>query len=159
VNFYKSVGQGISHWATMEGRLVQITAILLDTSEDKAGLVMYSIINFHTWLQIVDDLFTLDGTYPNSLKLWRAVLKSLKAENDVRARLAHHAISQDEEKIGSRTGTQAYLRPARLDLRTKSKKAKPLTMVEILEFIGRVGNIHDKLLVLLQQMKKPQSSR
>jgi hypothetical protein len=106
---------------------------------------MYSIINFHTWLQIIDELFTLDGTYPKSLQLWRAVLESLKAENDLRARLAHYAISQDEEKIGDEgTGTQAYLRPARLDLRTKSKKAKPLTMVEISDFTGRVGQIHER---------------
>jgi hypothetical protein len=122
----------------METRLVQIS-ILLDTSEAKAGLVMYSIINFHTWLQIIDDLFILDGTYPKSLELWRAVLKSLKAENDVRVQLAHHAISQDEEKCGDETGVQAYLRPAKLDLRTKSKKIKPMTMVEISNFYRARG--------------------
>jgi hypothetical protein len=56
----------------METRLVQIAARLLKTSEVKAGLVMYSIINLHVWLQIIDELFVLDGTYPKSQKMWRS---------------------------------------------------------------------------------------
>jgi hypothetical protein len=67
-NFYIAVGQGISHWSQMEGRLVQVVARLLRTSETKAGLVMYSIINLHIWIQIIDELFSLDGSYPRSLK-------------------------------------------------------------------------------------------
>src|SRR5216683_1426993 len=98
-NFYMAVGQGISHWSHMEARLVQVAAKLLKTSEAKAGLVMYSIINLHVWLQIIDELFVFDGTYPKSLRLWRSVAESLRAENDIRVRLAHHAISQDERKI------------------------------------------------------------
>jgi len=47
-NFYRAVGQGISHWASMEGRLVQIVAKLTRMSEDKAGLIMYSINNFYS---------------------------------------------------------------------------------------------------------------
>src|SRR6266403_1934697 len=34
-NFYWAVGMGISHWASMETRLVQIAARLLKTSEVK----------------------------------------------------------------------------------------------------------------------------
>ena len=58
--FYTGVGQGISHWAHMEERLVEIAVILLGTTNRKAGLVFYSIINFHTWLNIIDELFSLD---------------------------------------------------------------------------------------------------
>jgi len=159
-NFYMAVGQGISHWSHMEARLVQVAAKLLKTSEAKAGLVMYSIINLHVWLQIIDELFVFDGTYPKSLRLWRSVAESLRAENDIRVRLAHHAISQDERKIADEVNeTQAHLRPARLDVRAKSAKAKPLTMVEIIEFTGRVNQIHDKLISLLQRMKKRKPSR
>ena len=86
--------------------------------------------------------------------------ESIRAENDIRVRLAHHALSQDEEKIGDEvTGVQAYLRPAKFDVRSKSTKAKPLTMVQIVEFAGRVGKIHDQLILLLQRMKKRKSSR
>jgi hypothetical protein len=57
--FYATVGQGISHWSAMETRLVQIVAKLLKTSDEKAGLIMYSIANFHTWLMIIDELFCI----------------------------------------------------------------------------------------------------
>jgi hypothetical protein len=157
--FYISVGQAISHWSRMENRLVQITARLLETSEEKSGLIMYSIINRHVWLQLIDDLFVLDGEYPQSLKMWRKIAQSLKAENDIRVQLAHHSISQDEEKNGGEIEIQAYLRPSKLDVRTKAKKAKPLTMTQIVDFTGRVNAIHDRLVSLLELMKKPKSSR
>jgi hypothetical protein len=64
-SFYMAVGQGISHWSHMEERLVQVAAKLLRTSPSKAGLVMFSIINFNVWLQLIDNLFVIDGTYPD----------------------------------------------------------------------------------------------
>jgi hypothetical protein len=159
-NFYLSVGQGISHWSGMETRLVQVAAKLLRTSELKAGLVMYSIQNLYVWIQIIDDLFVLDGTYPKSLKLWRNIVELLKAENDIRVQLAHHSISQEEVTFPTgEQGIQAFLRPSKLDTRTKSKKYKPLKMMEIAEFTGRVGTIHDKLISLLTLMHKRKSLR
>jgi hypothetical protein len=157
--FYMAVGQAISHWSRMENRLVQITARLLETTEEKAGLIMYSIINRYVWLQLIDDLFVLDGTYPQSLKLWRKIAESLRAENDIRVQLAHHSISQDEETSGDEIAIQAYLRPSKWDVRTKAKKAKPLTMTEIVDFTGRVNAIHDRLVTLLKLMNMPESSR
>jgi hypothetical protein len=159
-SFYMAVGQGISHWAHMEERLIQVVAKLLRASEAKAGLIMYSITNFHVWIQIIDDLFVLDGTYPKSLKLWRGIADSLKSENDIRVRLAHHSMSQEDEDPEEEERTiQAFLRPGRFDTRTKSKKFKPLTMVEIVDFTGRIGDIHEKLISLLKQMKKRKSLR
>jgi hypothetical protein len=157
--FYGVVGQGISHWSHMEERLIQVAARLLRTTEAKAGLVMYSIINFNVWLQIIDDLFVMDGTYPTSFKMWRRVLKALKKEKDIRDRLAHHALSQEREAYKHTKGIQAYLRPAKSDTRNKSKQMKPLTILEIVDFTGSVGDIHSMLILLLQQMKKPKSSR
>src|SRR4051794_5257561 len=55
--FYATVGQGISFWASMEGTLVQIAAKLLGTSEEKCGLLLYSIMNLFSWLTIIDELF------------------------------------------------------------------------------------------------------
>jgi hypothetical protein len=158
-SFYMAVGQAISHWSSMENRLVQITAHLLGTTEEKAGLIMYSIINRHVWLQLIDDLFVLDGTYPQSLKVWRKIAGSLRAENDIRVQLAHHSISQDQEKLSDEIAIQAYLRPSKWDVRSKSKKAKPLTMTEIVDFTGRVNAIHDRLISLLKQMNMPKASR
>ena len=51
-DFYRIAGKGISAWAKTEGQLVFIAAMLLDTSLEKAGLVFYSIPNFHSWLSI-----------------------------------------------------------------------------------------------------------
>jgi hypothetical protein len=50
-NFHMAVGLGISSWASMEGRLVEIVAKLTQASEDKAGLIMYSINNFYTGIK------------------------------------------------------------------------------------------------------------
>jgi hypothetical protein len=86
-NFYMAVGLGISSWSKMEERLVQVVARLLRTPEAKAGLIMYSIMNLHVWVQIIDDLFVQDGTYPKSLKLWRSIAESLRAENNIRVGL------------------------------------------------------------------------
>ena len=143
-NFYMAVGQAISHWSKMEERLIQVTAKLLKTQEPKAGLVMYSIMNLHSWIQVIDDLFVLDGTYPKSLKRWRAVAESLRAENDIRVGQAHYSISQDDvDPQGELRAIQAYLLPGKLDIRKKTKKCEPLTMTEIVEFTGRVNKIHD----------------
>jgi hypothetical protein len=159
-NFYRAVGQGISHWASMEGRLVQIVAKLTRTSEDKAGLIVYSINNFHTWINIIDELFVLDGTYKRSLKAWRKLIEPLKKENDIRVRLAHQSLSQEDVDPGEELRmVAARLRPGKLDTRMKSKKAKPLEMMEIAEFTERVNDLHDKLISLLALMKKRKSLR
>lgn len=63
--FYTTIGQGITAWSGMEEVIVQIAAKLLRTSEVKAGLIMYSTINFYVWLQIIDDLFVLDALFHN----------------------------------------------------------------------------------------------
>jgi hypothetical protein len=83
----------------------------------------------------------------------------LTKEKDIRDRLAHHALSQEGETYKHTKGIQAYLRPAKFDTRNKSKQMKPLTILEIVDFTGRVGDIHSMLILLLQQMKKPKSSR
>jgi hypothetical protein len=98
---FECVGQGITFWAGMEGRLVQVAAELLGSTEAKAGLVLYSINNFHAWNSIIDELFTLDGTYERSSQVWRGLVKSLKAQNDIRVRLAHQLVSSDQTEIAA----------------------------------------------------------
>src|SRR4051794_13442245 len=95
-HFLAVVGLGISEWSWMEEELVRIIARLLRVSEAKAGLVAYSNISLHVWLSLIDDLFAHDGTYPRSLAEWTSIRKRLLAENDVRVKLAHHAIASSE---------------------------------------------------------------
>jgi hypothetical protein len=159
LRFYAAVGKGISNWSKMEERLVGVVGRLLRTTEPKAGLVMYSIINFYTWIQIIDDLFAIDGTYPKSLKLWRGMKEQLKAENDVRVRLAHHAMFEDGLAQALGVTAQFRLQAARLDTRTKTRGHKPLSTTEIEDFSERVAKLHVRVRVLLLRMKKRKSLR
>jgi hypothetical protein len=160
--FYTAVGQGISHWSKMEGQIVRIVAKLLGTAEEQAGLVMYSINNFYTWIDIIDQLFVLDNTSAKSHKAWAKLNEKLKKENCIRVRLAHHSISQETEFVeGMIAGFQAHLRPPQLDMRQKSKPhaLKPLTICEIDDFSRRVNDLHNKITALLKLMDEPSSSR
>jgi hypothetical protein len=62
--FHRSVGQAITAWAQMEEELVVLTAILLGARAEKAGLILYSIINFYVWLPIISGLFVLEPRAP-----------------------------------------------------------------------------------------------
>jgi hypothetical protein len=53
---YATIGRGITAWSQMEGSLVHIASYLLDSPSEKVGLVLYSVSNFHIWLQIIDEL-------------------------------------------------------------------------------------------------------
>ncbi len=56
---FVAIGQGISIWALMEGNLVHVFAMLMGSSVEKSGLVLYSIINFNVWLTLITDLFAV----------------------------------------------------------------------------------------------------
>src|SRR4051794_25143613 len=88
----KLIGKGITAWSKGEGLLVDIAAMLLKTEREKAGLVLYSINNFHTWLSIIEELFALDLRYTPLRPDWIKISKRLKKCNDVRVSLAHHAL-------------------------------------------------------------------
>jgi hypothetical protein len=59
-DYYAAIGKAISGWSGTEGILVVLAAILLDTTQEKAGLILYSIANVHSWLSIIDELFAID---------------------------------------------------------------------------------------------------
>lgn len=136
--FYGAVGQGISFWAVMETRLVQICAKLLGASDERTGVLMYSIMSFQTWLNIIDDLFLMTPSYEKQKKAWGKTSARLRAIADTRNRLAHHTV------FGSGK-PELKLRPGSLDTRSKTRAHEPLTEVEIMDFTGEVSNIHDKL--------------
>jgi hypothetical protein len=81
--YYSSVGKGISAWSRNEGLLVAVGALLLDTTFEKAGLVFYSVINFHTWLTIIDELFDIDPRRRH--QAGRGILCAVGVEPDVTA--------------------------------------------------------------------------
>jgi len=131
--YWMAVGFGISEWSEMEGRLVGIAAILLDTTEEKAGLVLYSIINFHAWLSIIDELFKMDPKFRTAphkkhRRKWGRIHESLRSLHDTRTRLAHHSIS------GPNAELDVELAPSPFDTRTKTKRYRPLGMRSMMNF-------------------------
>ncbi len=126
VTFYATVGQGISNWARMEGRFVRFAADLLDCNVEKAGVVFYSI-NFNTWLNIIEDLLSLDKHLASVKSVWGPVSSDLRKLNDIRVRLAHHTAWQGR-------GLPPSLMPAQEDRRKKSRLFAPLTATEVLKF-------------------------
>ena len=73
-HFYFLIGASITAWSSMEGYLVHIATLLLDTAPPKAGLVLYST-NFHNWLSIVRDLLNIDPNYHSLRSDWNKMRK------------------------------------------------------------------------------------
>jgi hypothetical protein len=149
---YSSIGQAISMWASTEGEIVEIATILIGTTERKAGLIFYSIMNFYAWLSIIDELFSLDPLYEPHKPDWGECSEVLRMLNDTRVRLAHHTVwdRSSEAPLG--------IAPGKYDVRAKSRKHKALSEAEVLLFTKGVLDISDKLTELANAMKASKAS-
>jgi hypothetical protein len=149
--FYTTVGQGISNWTRVEGRLIHIAACLLGSSVEKTGAIFYSVLNFHTWLGIIDELFMLDPRFTVARNDWNKLASKLRALNDTRVRLAHHTASyvSDDEVV-----TKPFLKPAKEDTRSKSKAYKPLEAVQIVAFTNATNDISVNLAAMLLALRE-----
>jgi hypothetical protein len=145
---YTSVGQALSVWAAMEEALVGIAALLLRTSLPKAGIIMYSILNFQVWLNVVGELFSQDELYVTLKPKWNKIYKKLRAMKDTRDRLAHHTVWHGDRV--NPIGSHILLRPAEFDTRQKSQKQKyePIDYDQILRFTDSVNKVQDDLTAL-----------
>lgn len=143
---YSAVGQAISFWASMEGKVVQIAAMLVGTTDRKAGLLFYSIMNFFSWLTIIDELFAIEPNFNSLKEEWGAISNKLRGMNDIRVRLAHHTVWDYPEF------DDAALRPGRHDARAKSQKHVPLTHAEIAKFAASIIDMEDRLFKLWEKM-------
>lgn len=145
---WTTVGTAISTWALMEGGLVWLLAILLriDTHPEKAGVILYSINNFPTWLTIIDELMALETKLSSHLSKWNKLNSRLRALNDTRVRLAHHTVM-------GRDYNEVSLRPPLYDVRTKSNKYSPLDEGEIREFIKQVGHVTLQVMEVVEAVK------
>jgi hypothetical protein len=155
--YYLVIGKNITAWSRTEGSLVVIGAMLLDTAFEKAGLVFYSITNFHTWLSIIDELFAMEPRFQALRSDWREIADRLKKLNDTRVRLAHHAVNSGKGIEAMVAGEDLdvlmpSLKPNRFDTRTKSKKHSPLQLEQLVDFATALAPVSEKLSELLQQM-------
>ena len=146
--FYSCVGQAISMWSSMEDQLVQLAASLLGTTEEKTGLLLYSMMNFHGWLNVIDELLVLAKVDDNTKELWADISGKLRKLNDIRVRLAHHTVWNPA------MGAQFGLLPGSHDARSKSRKQGILTGPQIVQFTNDVRTAESDLrkLVLVMAM-------
>jgi hypothetical protein len=67
---FTNVGLALSQWAGMEDLLVGISCLLLRTHEaTKVGIILYSIANPPTWLNIIGELFSQEPRYIPKAKM------------------------------------------------------------------------------------------
>jgi hypothetical protein len=152
---YLVVGTALTSWATMEESMVIIFSMLVRTETEKAGLILYSIINFSVWINIIDELFSIDDLYSPLKPRWSKLVGRLRPLKDDRDRIAHHAVSQKEE--GAPTFAETTLRPSGFDIRRKSLKHKPMADHDILAFATKVNTLAKDLLDLASTMTKQSS--
>jgi hypothetical protein len=114
--------------------------------------VFYSIINFQVWITVITELFELDDEFRPFQRRWNRIFERLRAEKDVRDRLAYHYI------MGENVSNNRYAMPikaaARMDLRAKSIKSPPLTLDQVLAFRDRIDAIADDIQSLSDEMLK-----
>ena len=151
---FLTVGQALSFYAKVEESLVAITALLLKTKFQMAGLIMYSIINSHVRLNIIDELFSMRPDFIEVKPKWNKIHKKLREMQDKRDRLAHHTTFSGNTP----TGTVA-LRPGRFDTRQKSLKYKPLETNEIGQFTRDLMKVMADCSELIDAMDEIETSR
>jgi hypothetical protein len=145
---YVVMGHALSAWARMEeGLVVLVELFLLSPGSDKAGLIMYSIVNFNVWLTIINDLYAQEPRFEAFKPRWNKISARIRRIKDIRDRLAHEPTHIEEGVSGG-----ASLRPSRFDVRAKNKKYTPLTIGEIMDFATAVANIASDLTELAQDM-------
>ena len=166
---YEVIGRSITTWSKMEGFLVDIVSWLLDSETKKVGLVLYSINNFHTWLSLIDELFAMDPSFSPLRSDWTKIAGRLRELNDVRVRLAHHALEPGSvvgnlknitlENINLETFENDFdpkkvfptLKPHEHDTRVKWKKAA-ISFDEIVSFLEQLNDVIERLTALRSGM-------
>lgn len=143
---FASVGMALTTWAKMEEVLVLIMSLLMRTSSKRAGLIMFSIINFSTWLTIIHDLFEMDDHLSVHQKQWNKISESIRAIKDQRDQLAHQSV---DTRVADEV---AAIKASRLDARRKQQRQIPMTSVEVLEFTKDVLAITGRLEALAEKM-------
>jgi hypothetical protein len=118
---FTNVGLALSRWAGMEDLLVAIASLLLRTHEaTKVGITLYSIINHHTWLSIIVELFSQEPRYITLRPRWNKLSDRIIKLNDTRVRLAHHTAYYGDK--ATTIAGETSLRPGQFDIRPKSQK-------------------------------------
>ena len=147
-NLYHDVGAALTAWAIMEEAMIPIMSYLLITDPTKAGIILYSTVNFQVWINMLDELFAIEDRYAPLKSKWYKLGARLRGLKDNRDRLAHHAATMGEQA----SMFEISLRPSIMDLRAKSRKYEPMTREDILRFRTLVSDLTRDLLSLGREM-------
>jgi len=124
--------------------------MLLRTKPEKAGLILYSTINFSVWINIIDELFAIDEIYLPIKPKWNNLAARMRRVKDDRDRIAHHGVQKPD--IPSSTIGQTVLQSPEMDVRQKSLKSKPMSNHDVLDFVETVNHINRDLVNLANEM-------
>lgn len=148
--FYQVTGMALTRWAFVEQELVILFSILLQAKPTKAGLILYSTINFNNWLTMIDELFLMEKQFSSFLPRWREIAKKIRSHKDNRDRLAHHPAVPVEE--ADMDNPNVVSKPPRLDVRLKQKQFKPLSSSEVFDLSQALRSIRGDLEKLTDEM-------
>ncbi|MBR1196899.1 hypothetical protein JQ634_02260 [Bradyrhizobium sp. AUGA SZCCT0240] len=151
MSLFTEVGKALSAWASLEEIMVCIASKLMCNSIQKAGVVMYSIINFGTWLSIISELLTHEELYTHLKPRFDKLTNRLRALKEIRDRLAHHSAFKSD--IPAAAFKVPSLAPSPYDVRAKSLKYQPLTLLEIQDFGRSVVDMAKDLAALVHEME------
>lgn len=146
---FATIGQTLSTWARMEEALVIVVALLLRVHTSKAGLIMYSIINFNVWLTLIHDLFVLDVKLNVRQKRWNKINERIRKIKDQRDQLAHHPVHESKSSFMS---SGAAIHAPKYDTRQKTKRQYPIDSGQVIQLGETVLQIIDDLEELITAM-------
>jgi hypothetical protein len=141
---YAAIGRALTAWAKIEDYLVLIVGRLLRVPTVKAGLLMYSILNFSAWLAIIHGLFEMDETLAPLQKRWGKISERIRKIKDQRDQLAHHSVQMSDQP--------ARLMASPFDARTKTRLQQPLNLQETVDLTDTILGIVDSLSGLMVAM-------
>jgi hypothetical protein len=142
---FATVGAALTAWAKMEEVLVIIVSHLLRTQPKKAGVMMYSIHNFASWLSIMNDLFEMDEDLRLFKNRFNKIGERIRRIKDTRDQLAHYSVRMTPKN-------DPVIRSSRLDARSKSIKQPPLNSQIVVDFTEAALKIAEDLSDLEETM-------
>jgi hypothetical protein len=151
LSLFSAVGKALTAWAQIEDLVVALFSMLIGSSQTKAGVIFYSIINFGTWLSIVTELIAQDELYSPFQARWNKLIGRLRGLKEVRDRVAHHSAIVPDTIVDLVSLTS--LKPSIYDTRSKSLNYSPLTTSQIEEFFHRMIDVAKDLESLIDDMK------
>jgi hypothetical protein len=137
--FHALIGMSISSWVIIEYIMIGIFVTLARCDLDVAGIVLYSNMNFGSWISMITEILALRTEQKENSKKWGKLAGELRALKDTRDRLAH------DTTLGFLTDIPDKLAPSSWDVRSKSRRHKPLSPADIEVFLEEVTVLSIKL--------------